>query len=93
MVPLLGCGIAAFGNSVGNVDAPFGDGRTCVAGTDFLAPENFGAFGSKCPQDAGFPPDGVAIGAQPLGPVIGVSARMDQYRENGGAGAQQSPSN
>src|SRR5262249_12446975 len=57
-------------DAVGDVDLAAGDRGPGVAHADVLAPADLGPALGELGQDAGFPPDAVALGPQPLRPVV-----------------------
>src|SRR5207249_4754427 len=61
--------------AIHDVDAAVGDGGAGEAAADRGAPENFRAALRELGQDALFAPDTVAVGAEPLGPIVGAKAR------------------
>ena len=65
------------------VNAAVGDRRSRVAGVDGSAPANLRAAGRKCFENARLAPDSVALGAEPLRPVIGVRDERHQRTQRG----------
>ena len=66
--------------AVGDIDAAVGYNRSRVARADGRAPADRRAVGGKSLDDAGLAPNRVAVGAEPLRPVIGVNRVADQQQ-------------
>ena len=69
--------------AIGEINAAFRDDRSRVATADLRAPQTARTAGRKFLDDASFGPDGIAIWAEPLGPVRSESGRYagDQSRQ------------
>jgi hypothetical protein len=64
-------------HAIGDEDSAVRDGGTGVALGDGRAPAHLGTAGGELGDEAGLAPDAVALGAEPLRPIVGRGGRRE----------------